>query len=197
MENQCDITSPQPAKGLPSEMKTVVHDTLQQNIVIAPHVVFDRICSKIAGPPPLESQVKGYMRRWRDRNRDDSMDPPSIGDASDSSPFRIGLTSYWLLEQYIAVQRDPRYTTILHVDSTHNMVRQRYNVFILGISDACGHSFPVMYYCAYQCRAEDVTWFLAYIKRVMLRLIVIPFAPQFIMTDADKAQHLYTHKFGL
>ncbi|OWZ07194.1 hypothetical protein PHMEG_00020443, partial [Phytophthora megakarya] len=75
MENQCDITSPRTAKGLTSEMKTIVHDALQQNTGIAPHVVFGRICSKIAGPPPLESQVQGYMRRWRDKNRDDSMAP--------------------------------------------------------------------------------------------------------------------------
>ncbi|OWZ12462.1 hypothetical protein PHMEG_00014373 [Phytophthora megakarya] len=76
-------------------------------------------------------------------------------------------------------QRDPRCT-----------VRQRYNVFILGISDPCGRFFPVVDYCESQRRAEDVPWCLAYIKRVILRLVLNPFASQFIMTDADKAQHL-------
>ncbi|POM69851.1 Hypothetical protein PHPALM_13827 [Phytophthora palmivora] len=186
----------------------------------------ERIVWKVAGPPPLESQVQGYMKRWRAKNRDDSMELvigicaqpmfelvpnvdqsggnllvfcdstwhnnkliPNIGNTSDSSPFRMELTSYTLLEQYVTIQQDPRCVTILHVDSTHSMVRQRYNVFILGVSDSCGRFFHVVYYCASQRRAEDVAWCFNYLKRVMLRVFAVNFAPHYIMTDADKAQY--------
>ncbi|KAF1782410.1 hypothetical protein GQ600_7799 [Phytophthora cactorum] len=85
------------------------------------------------------------MKRWRQKHRDDSMQPvidicaksmfelipnmgefgdklivfcdsrrdegrliPDIGDASDESPFRMGLTCTSLLEAYINIQQDPR-----------------------------------------------------------------------------------------
>jgi hypothetical protein len=160
-------------------MKAFVGNSLSSNSSSTSHVLFTGICTKVqegvfSGVPPLEKQVQGYVKRWRAKNRDDSMQPvidicsssmfelvqdiaqtgddlivlcdshhengslvPDIGDASDESPFRMGLTSYSLLEAYINVQQDPRCSTILHLDSTHNMVRQCYSVCILGIADSC------------------------------------------------------------
>ncbi|OWZ15301.1 hypothetical protein PHMEG_00011085 [Phytophthora megakarya] len=217
--------SPRAAK-MTAEMKAFVEHEISMNSSVTPHVVFTRLCTVLQGQPPLESQVQGYIKRWRAKNRDDSMQPvidickqsmfelnrassnsgdellvfcdsdfengsfvPALGNGSDGSPFRLGLTCFSLLEAYITVQEDPRCVTILHVDSTHNMVRQRYSVFILGYSDLCGHFFPLVYYCASQRRAEDVAWCLSYIKRVMQQLFRSRFAPKFVMTDADNGQY--------
>lgn len=87
------------------------------------------------------------------------------------------------------MQQDPRCTSLLHVDSTHNLVRQRYSVFIIGYSDCCGHYFPLVYYCSSQRRSEDVAWCLSYLKRVMLQLFGIRFSPQYMVTDADNGQY--------
>ncbi|POM63162.1 hypothetical protein PHPALM_27575 [Phytophthora palmivora] len=114
---------------------------------------------------------------------------PSIGDGSDNQPMRVGLTSYGLLEAYLSVQCDPRATTVLHVDSTHNTVNTRYLVFILGISDPSGRYFPMVYYCSSQRRTQDTVWCLAFIKRVLRERFAATFSPNFVMTDADDAQY--------
>ncbi|OWZ16470.1 hypothetical protein PHMEG_0009740 [Phytophthora megakarya] len=158
-----------------SAMKMYVQERLNSNRSITAHILFTEFAVKVKtkemqGPAPKKDQVRGFFKRWREKDRDDSMQPveemgaqfirengqivPDLGDASDEYPFRMALTSFSLLEAYTEVQQDPRCTTILHVDSTFNMVRQKYSVFILGISDSCGHYFPL-----------------------------------YVMTDADKAQH--------
>ncbi|KAG2934147.1 hypothetical protein PC116_g8419 [Phytophthora cactorum] len=58
------------------------------------------------------------------------------------------------------------------------MVRQKYTVFILGISDSCGRFFPIVYYCASKRRAEDVAWCLSYLQRATIRLFAVSFAPK-------------------
>ncbi|POM64042.1 Hypothetical protein PHPALM_20489 [Phytophthora palmivora] len=110
----------------------------------------------------------------------------SIGDGSDNQPLRVGLTSYGLLEVYLAVQCDPRATTVLHVDNT---VNTSYLVFILGISDPSGIYFPMVYYCSSQRRTQDIVWCLAFIKRVLRERFAATFSPNFVMTDADDAQY--------
>ncbi|ETP03393.1 hypothetical protein F441_19638 [Phytophthora nicotianae CJ01A1] len=151
-------SSPRVAK-LTAEMKVFVQNEITMYSGVTPYLVFTRLCSQLRGPPPLETQVQGYMKRWRAKHRDDLMLPvveicarskfelshqpaqdrygllvfcdsiyenvnfvPNIGNASDESPFRMGLTCYSLLEAYATVQEDPRCITNLHVDSTHNLV---------------------------------------------------------------------------
>ncbi|POM70170.1 Hypothetical protein PHPALM_13437 [Phytophthora palmivora] len=114
---------------------------------------------------------------------------PSIEDGSDYQSLRVRLTSYGLLEAFLAVQCDPRATTMLHVDSTHNTVNTRYLVFILGISDPSGRYFPMVYYCSSQRRTQDIVWCLAFIKRVLRERFAATFSPNFVMTDADDAQY--------
>ncbi|OWZ07166.1 hypothetical protein PHMEG_00020473, partial [Phytophthora megakarya] len=46
---------------------------------------------------------------------------PDIGNGDESSPFRIGLTSFSLLNSYASLQDNDRISTIIHVDSTHNI----------------------------------------------------------------------------
>ncbi|KAE9047583.1 hypothetical protein PR003_g1027 [Phytophthora rubi] len=70
--------------------------------------------------------------------------------------FRIGLTCFNLLVNCVTVQRDPRCTTILHVDSTHSVVKQRYPVFVFGISDCCGILFPIVSSRTSRRTGEDV-----------------------------------------
>ncbi|ETN14522.1 hypothetical protein PPTG_07560 [Phytophthora nicotianae INRA-310] len=150
-------SSPRVAK-LTAEMKVFVQNEITMYSGVTPYLVFTRLCSQLRGPPPLETQVQGYMKRWRAKHRDDSTLPvveicarskfelshqpaqdrygllvfcdsiyenvnlvPNIGNASDESPFRMGLTCYSLLEAYATVLEDPRCITNLHVDSTHNL----------------------------------------------------------------------------
>ncbi|POM70296.1 LOW QUALITY PROTEIN: Hypothetical protein PHPALM_13285, partial [Phytophthora palmivora] len=114
---------------------------------------------------------------------------PSIEDGSDYQSLRVRLTSYGLLEAFLAVQCDPRATTMLHVDSTHNTVNTRYLVFILGISDPSGRYCPMVYYCSSQRRTQDTVWCLAFIKRVLRERFAATFSPNFVMTDASDAQY--------
>ncbi|POM78662.1 Hypothetical protein PHPALM_3779 [Phytophthora palmivora] len=87
-----------------------------------------------------------------------------------------------LLEAYLNVQTDPRFTTVLHIDNTHSTVNTRYPVFVLGISDPSGRYFPIVYYCSSQPNADDIKWILAFLKRVFQERYA------YVMTDADDAQ---------
>ncbi|EGZ24268.1 hypothetical protein PHYSODRAFT_455650, partial [Phytophthora sojae] len=111
-----------------------------------------------------------------------------LGTGTPTSPFRIGLTCFTLLDQYVNIQRDPRCTTLFHVDSTHSIVKMKYPVFVFGISDSCGKFFPIVYFCTSQRTGTDIEWCCAFLKRVLWETFVVQFSPQFIMTDADNAQ---------
>ncbi|KAF1778113.1 hypothetical protein GQ600_21914 [Phytophthora cactorum] len=106
-------------------MKVLVHEEINRNYAVATHVVLSRICTALPDKP-FESQVQGYMKLWVkniemtqcswlsifapsrcesgdkllvfcDSRRDEGRLIPDIGDASDESPFRMGLTctSLW------------------------------------------------------------------------------------------------------
>ncbi|KAE9191702.1 hypothetical protein PF002_g24422 [Phytophthora fragariae] len=113
---------------------------------------------------------------------------PALGTGSAANPFRIGLTCMALLESYVKVQRDPTLSTLLHLDSTHSIVKQKYPVFVMGISDRSGSFMPVVYYCTSLRKAQDIRWCLAFLKRVILHEFGLIFSPDFVMMDADKAQ---------
>lgn len=141
--------SPRATRGLTDEAKELVREILLQNPGVAPHVVFTHLSTVLPGRVPLETQVQGYLKRWRAKNKDDSMEPvidicarsmfelveyvdqtgekllvfcdsrleegrrvPDLGDATDESPFRFGLTCFALLANYINVQQDPRYSML-------------------------------------------------------------------------------------
>ncbi|EGZ11995.1 hypothetical protein PHYSODRAFT_380775, partial [Phytophthora sojae] len=112
-----------------------------------------------------------------------------LGTGSEADPFRIGLTSLQLMERYIVVQNDPDLTTLIHLDCTHGVVKQKYPVFVVGISDCAGGFLPIVYYCASQRRGVDISWCLAFLKRVVFSEIQVRFKPDFVMMDADKAQY--------
>ncbi|POM69236.1 Hypothetical protein PHPALM_14498 [Phytophthora palmivora] len=112
-----------------------------------------------------------------DVKHENDMLVPNLGTGSSHSPFRIGLTCFTLLDDYVSIQRDPRCTTLFHIDSSHSIVKQRYPVFVFGVSDSYGKFFPLVYFCTSQ-RTGRAIW-----ESFMVR-----FAPKFIMTDADNAQ---------
>ncbi|KAJ8576535.1 hypothetical protein ON010_g2675 [Phytophthora cinnamomi] len=117
---------------------------------------------------------------------------PVLGTGSVARLFRISLTSMQLVERYVDIQRDPDLRTMLHLDSTHSIVKQGYPVFVLGISDLSGGFHPVVYCCTFQRRGVDISWCLAFLKRVVLQEFHVGFSPDFVMMDvdtADKAQY--------
>ncbi|KAG4041009.1 hypothetical protein PC123_g23462 [Phytophthora cactorum] len=63
-----------------------------------------------------------------------------------------------------------------------------YVVFAFGYSDLSGHYYPMVYFCTSQKRAIDIGWCIQYIQRVCMDVSGIPFSPEFVMMDADKAQ---------
>ncbi|KAG3066760.1 hypothetical protein PI125_g23797 [Phytophthora idaei] len=54
---------------------------------------------------------------------EDGLKVPFVGDGSDSQPMRVGITCYSLLEAYIAVQSDPRCTTVCGVVISRRSLR--------------------------------------------------------------------------
>ncbi|KAG3057653.1 hypothetical protein PC122_g20970 [Phytophthora cactorum] len=38
-------------------------------------------------------------------------------------------------------------------------------------------------------RADDITWILAYLKKVLRERYAVTFEPRYVMTDTDDAQH--------
>ncbi|KAE9178269.1 hypothetical protein PF005_g24146 [Phytophthora fragariae] len=113
---------------------------------------------------------------------------PNLGDGSETNPFRAGITSYKLLESYVDVQRNPEQTSMLHIDTTFNMNKQRFPVMVIGISDRSGHFFPVGYFCISYRRACDIVWCLRQLDRVLHETFQERLAPEFVMMDGDKAQ---------
>ncbi|EGZ24704.1 hypothetical protein PHYSODRAFT_484988, partial [Phytophthora sojae] len=124
-----------------------------------------------------------------DTKTDDNQLIPSIGTGSKLSPFRIGVTCHALLETYVTVQRDPRCTTLLHIDSTHSIVKQRYPVFVFGVSDCRCKFFPIIYFCTSQRTGVDVEWCIKFTKRIVWEKFLVSFSPAFVMSDADNAQY--------
>ncbi|EGZ19191.1 hypothetical protein PHYSODRAFT_494333, partial [Phytophthora sojae] len=114
---------------------------------------------------------------------------PVLGTGSVARPFRIGLTSMQRLERYVDIQRDPGLRAMLHLDSTHSIVKQKYPVFVLGISDLSGGFHPIVYCYTSQRTGVDISWILAFLKRVVLQEFRVVFCPAFVMMDADKAQY--------
>ncbi|KAF1772437.1 MULE transposase domain [Phytophthora cactorum] len=112
---------------------------------------------------------------------------PNLGTGSASSPCRIGLTCITLLDKYITIQQDPRCTTLLHIDSTHSIVKQKYAVFVFGFSVGCGKLYPIVYLYTSQRTGVDPEWCCSNLKRVICETFMIVVSPQ-IMTDADNAQ---------
>ncbi|EGZ12052.1 hypothetical protein PHYSODRAFT_515053, partial [Phytophthora sojae] len=111
-----------------------------------------------------------------------------LGDGSEAFPFRVGMTCIRQIRDYISVQNRSDCTTILHLNSTHSMAINGYSVFAVGYSDQSCHFVPLAYFCTSQKRKLDIGWCLRYIKRVCVDIGNVPFAPQYVMMDADKAQ---------
>jgi hypothetical protein len=76
----------------------------------------------------------------------------------------------------------------MHLDSTHSIVKQKFPVFVVGISDRSGSFMPVDYFCTSLRKARDIVWCLAFLKSVVVREFGVPFQPDFVMTDTDKTQ---------
>ncbi|KAE8906232.1 hypothetical protein PF010_g361 [Phytophthora fragariae] len=79
-----------------------------------------------------------------------------LGDGSDAFPIRVKTTCHRLNRAYIAVQSRSDCTTMLHLDSTHNMVIHGYSVFAFGYSDQSCHFILLVYFCTSQKRQLDV-----------------------------------------
>ncbi|POM78351.1 Hypothetical protein PHPALM_4125 [Phytophthora palmivora] len=115
-----------------------------------------------------------------DVKHENDMLVPNLGTGSSHSPFRIGLTCFTLLDDYVSIQRDPRCTTLFHIVSTHSIVKQRYPVFVFGVSDSCRKFFPLVYFCTSQRTGVDIEWCLSFLKRAIWGIVYGRFAPKFI-----------------
>ncbi|GMF30804.1 unnamed protein product [Phytophthora fragariaefolia] len=114
---------------------------------------------------------------------------PVLGTGSVARPFRIGLTSILLVERYVDVLRNPDLHTLLHLYNTHSIMKQKYPVFVIGISDRTGGFLPVVYYRTSQRKEIDSSWCLSFLKRVVLQEFRVVISPDFVMIDADTAQY--------
>ncbi|OWY95466.1 hypothetical protein PHMEG_00034521 [Phytophthora megakarya] len=112
-----------------------------------------------------------------------------VGVGSDADPYRIGLTCYQLLNDYVLVQQNNERTVIVHLDSTFNTVKQKYPAFVIGYSDRCGHFFPMDYFCTSKRQNADVSWCLRFLQRALRETFNVEFKPTFIVMDGDKAQY--------
>lgn len=111
----------------------------------------------------------------------------SVGNGSEANLFRVGITCYKLLQDYVNVQLSPDATAMLHVDTTFKIVKQCYPAMVVGYSDKGGHFFPLAYFSISRRREEDISWCLQQLKRVCFEQFTIVFTPEFVM-DADGAQ---------
>lgn len=111
-----------------------------------------------------------------------------LGDGSSADPFRIGMTSYQLLKNYVDVQMNDELTTVVHLDSTFKVNKERYPVFVIGVSDKSGQFLPVAYFCTSKRKRPDVAWCLKKLDYVLQEAFNVRFAPDFVMMDADVAQ---------
>ncbi|OWZ06013.1 hypothetical protein PHMEG_00021789, partial [Phytophthora megakarya] len=92
------VASPR-VKKLTARMKEFVQAEIGMNSSVTPHVVFTRLCATMQGTPPLESQVQGYMKRWRAKNRDDSMQP--VIDVCSRSMFELQQNPAQLIDELL------------------------------------------------------------------------------------------------
>ncbi|KAE9118858.1 hypothetical protein PF007_g8778 [Phytophthora fragariae] len=121
--------------------------------------------------------------------RDEGRWVSRVGVGTEDDPYRIGLTCYQLLYDYVQVQTNPDVAVIVHIDSTFNTVKQKYPAFVIGYSDRCGQFFPLGYFCTSKRKNADVGWCLRHLQRAILDTFHVHFQPEFVMTDADKAQY--------
>ncbi|OWY97251.1 hypothetical protein PHMEG_00032271 [Phytophthora megakarya] len=190
-------------------MKEFVQAEIGMNSSVTPHVIFTRLCATMQGTPPLESQVQGYMKRWRAKNRDDSMQP--VIDVCSRSMFELQQNPAQLIDELL-VFCDSTYEngnlvpdigdasdelpfrmgltcySLLHAYTTVQNDPRCVTVIHLDSTHNMTF-FPLVYYCASQRRAEDIVSCLSYLKRFMLQRFATHFKPQYVMTDADGGQY--------
>ncbi|KAF1779973.1 MULE transposase domain [Phytophthora cactorum] len=65
---------------------------------------------------------------------------------------------------------------------------QRVVVFTFVIRISVDTTIRWCYFCTSQKRAIDIGWCIQYIQRVCMDVSGVPFSPEFVMMDADKAQ---------
>ncbi|OWZ13259.1 hypothetical protein PHMEG_00013455 [Phytophthora megakarya] len=111
-----------------------------------------------------------------------------VGVGTEADPFRVDLTCYQTQQEYFDVQQQTSATTVLHLDTTFKVVRQRYPVSVIGFSDKCGYFFLLGYFCTSRRKESDMALCIRSLKRAILNSFGEVFAPEFVMTDADKAQ---------
>jgi len=126
------------------------------------------ICRQSMYDGGREEQTRDRLLVFCDTQVVDGVVQPALGNGSACNPFRIGLTCKALLETYVNV---PALFTLLHLDITHSIVKQKYPVFVVGFSDRSGSFLPVVYYCTSHRKARDMRWCVAFLKRVILRVL--------------------------
>lgn len=85
--------------------------------------VIDLCMARMYGVVANSAETTDELLIMCDTTREGATLTPKLGTGTPTSPFRIGLTCFTLLDQYVNIQRDPRCTTLFHVDSTHSIVK--------------------------------------------------------------------------
>ncbi|OWY99659.1 hypothetical protein PHMEG_00029307 [Phytophthora megakarya] len=169
---------------LSNEMKQFVDAKLCEDSTIYPFVLFSFICEKVKdavfrGPEPTQEQVQSYIKRWKQKNRDDSIQPVidfcrSFMYDTPTNQFRDSGD----LLIFCDVEDDPDnegcYFPVIVYSKTiyeSSVTRQQ------------------QLYSMLTRRSEDIAWCFRFIKRVLRERYATHFTPTFVMTDADDAQY--------
>jgi hypothetical protein len=112
-----------------------------------------------------------------------------MGVGTEADPFRVDVSCFQMLHNYLEVQGDVNMTTVVHVDTTFKLVRQRYPVAVVGYSDNGSHFYPIAYFCTSRRAAPDVAWCIRAVKQATEQAFGRSFEPEFVMMDGDNAQY--------
>ncbi|OWZ20026.1 hypothetical protein PHMEG_0005630 [Phytophthora megakarya] len=179
-----DVESP-PHLHLTREMRDKLMHRLELNPTATAIQLFGLIVhlvdvDDLRGPLPTRSQLINFLRSWR----------PILPDSVTLSLLELEWEQKQILfAWYLDVQQQTSTTTVLHLDTTFMVVRQRYPVSVIGYSDKFGHFFPLGYFCTSRRKEPDMAWCIRSLKRAILNSFGEVFAPEFVMTDADTAQY--------
>ena len=79
-------------------------------------------------------------------------------------------------------------TGVLHIDGTYKLIKNRFPVMVLGITDIAGEFHPIAYCVTSHEKEEDFIAFFSAVKKLSSEL-ELDFNPDFLMMDASDATY--------
>ena len=79
-------------------------------------------------------------------------------------------------------------TGVLHIDGTYKLIKNRFQVMVLGITDIAGEFHPIAYCVTSHEKEEDFIAFFSAVKKLSTEL-ELDFNPDFLMMDASDATY--------